>query len=79
MYTAGIKELKAKLSSYINYAHAGQTIFITDHGEEVALISPLSDEYRLMQILEKSAKAHWSKGKPQGFDKGIELNGKPLS
>jgi prevent-host-death family protein len=79
MRTVGIKELKAKLSAYINEVRAGKGIIITDHGEEVALAIPLSDEYRLIRRLEISGKAHWSKGKPLGIKNGIVVRGEPLS
>jgi prevent-host-death family protein len=79
MKSVGIKELKAKLSSYINETREGMRIVITDHGEEIALISPLSNEYKLMLALEKSGKAHWSRGKPEGLEKGIEVKGKAIS
>jgi prevent-host-death family protein len=79
MKSVGIKELKAKLSSYINEIRTGQKIIITDHGEEVAFISPLSNEYRIIQLLEKSGKVQWSKGKPRGLDNRVTLEGEPLS
>lgn len=79
MKTVGVKELKAKLSSYIHETRSGQTIVVTDHGEEVALLSPLSVDYRLVRSLEKSGKARWSGGKPVGLDELIEVKGKLLS
>jgi prevent-host-death family protein len=80
MKTVGIKELKTKLSAYINEVRTtGKTVLVTDHGEEVALVIPLSDEYRLIRLLEISAKAHWSKGKPLGIKNGIVVRGEPLS
>lgn len=79
MKTVGIRELKAKLSSYIDDIRTGEKALITDRGEEVAVISPLSDEYRLMQLLHKSGKAQWSKGKPRGLDVRITVKGEPVS
>lgn len=79
MSGVGIKELKAKLSAYINDVRKGSTVLVTDHGEEVALIIPLSDEYRLIRSLEMSGRASWSKGKPSGMEQGIAIRGKPLS
>jgi prevent-host-death family protein len=79
MKTVGVKELKAKLSSYIHDTRKGEKIVVTDHGEEVALLSPLSTDYKLMVFLEKSGKAHWTRGKPEGLDEPIEVKGKPLS
>ncbi len=79
MRIVGIKELKEKLSSYINEIRSGTTIVITDRGEEIAVISPLSIEYKLMAALEKSGKVHWARGKPRGLEDGIIVRGEPLS
>lgn len=74
----GIRELKARLSSYVNRVHSGEKVVITDHGEEVAVMIPISRERRLMRHLVESGKAQWSGEKPQGFD-GITIKGKPIS
>ncbi len=79
MKTVGIRELKARLSSYIGETREGARIVITDHGEEIALICPLSEEYRLMTALEKTGKIWWTRGKPEGLEEGIEVKGEPLS
>jgi len=79
MKTVGVKELKAKLSSYIHESREGEKIVVTDHGEEVALLSPLSNEYKLISVLEELGKARWSRGKPKGLESGITLRGKLLS
>jgi prevent-host-death family protein len=79
MKTVGIKELKARLSSYINEVRSGAKILVTDHADEVALIAPLSDEYRLVQSLQKSGKMQWSRRKPRGLEKRIVVAGKPIS
>ena len=76
---AGIKELKAKLSSYIDQVRLGKVVYITEHGEEVAVIVPLSDEYLMVRHLARAGKAQWSKGKPVGLEKRVTVKGKPLS
>ena len=76
MRTVGIKELKAKLSAYINEVRSGKSVFITDHGEEVAPVVPLSNEYRLIRFLETSGRAQWSRGKPLGLDNGYYGKGR---
>jgi prevent-host-death family protein len=78
MISVGVKELKAKLSSYIAYAREGQEIIITDHGKDVALIVPLSKERRAVNSLMAGGRAKWSGGKPKGMA-GIRIKGKPLS
>lgn len=78
MYSVGIKELKAKLSGYVNKASQGEQIVITEHGKEVALIVPISEERHAVTILKQERKARWDGGKPAGI-KGIRIKGKPLS
>ncbi len=76
--SAGIGELKAKLSSYVDRVRHGEQIVITDHGEEVAAMVPITSERRVIKSLIESGMAQWSSGKPKGL-KGVALKGKPLS
>ncbi|MHB8881650.1 MAG: type II toxin-antitoxin system Phd/YefM family antitoxin [Thermodesulfovibrionales bacterium] len=78
MITVGIRELKAKLSSYIDKAKNGQQIVITDHGIEVAVINAVTIERRAIMSLVKEGDAHWSGGRPRGLD-GIKIAGKAIS
>jgi prevent-host-death family protein len=78
MISAGIKELKAKLSSYVDKARGGEQVVITEHGEEVAIIVPISRERKVIKEFVSSGRAHWSGGKPKGMER-IRLKGKPLS
>lgn len=78
MISAGIKELKARLSYYVEKVRQGEEILITDHGQEVALLSPISQERRAIKLLIDTGKAHWSGDKPKGIS-GISIEGKSLS
>ena len=78
VHTVGIRELKAKLSSYINMVRQGEDIFITDHGEEVAVIVQVSPERKRILQLVGSGVAKWAGGKPEGVH-GTTMKGKPLS
>ncbi len=78
MNTVGIRELKAKLSSYIEKAVKGEQIVVTDHGVEVAVICPVSAERRAISALIDKGHARWSGGKPRGL-MGIKLRGKSIS
>ena len=78
MISVGVKELKAKLSSFVARAREGEEIVITDHGKDVALIMPLSRERRAVKSLMDQGKAHWAGGKPEGTA-GIPIKGKALS
>jgi len=79
MKIVGIRDLKEKLSAYIDEVRAGESILITDRGKEAAILSPISSEYRLVRFLEASGKVRWTGGKPLGFSKEIVIEGKPLS
>jgi len=76
--TAGIRELKAQLSRYINMVRRGGEVIITDHREEVAVILPVSPERKRILELVVSGAAKWDGGKPEGIH-GITIKGKPLS
>ena len=78
MITVGIKELKAKLSSYLEKVKNGEEVVITDHGREVAVVMPISAERRAVRALMDSGMAKWTGGKPKGKT-GLKVMGKPLS
>jgi prevent-host-death family protein len=78
MVAVGIKELKEKLSGYVDRVRNGESIVVTDRGREVALMVPVSPERRAVRQLMESGRAAWSGGKPQGLS-GIRTKGKALS
>ncbi|HLG08289.1 MAG TPA: type II toxin-antitoxin system prevent-host-death family antitoxin [Gaiellaceae bacterium] len=47
----GIRELKARLSEYLDRAAAGETIVVTDRGRAKAEIRPLSADARIEQLV----------------------------
>ncbi len=79
MWTVGIKELKTKLSKYMNVVRNGNSILIKDHAEEVALITPLSTEYLTIRNMMRYGKAQWSFEKPKGLAARIKVVGEPIS
>lgn len=78
MLTVGIKELKTKLSSYLEKVGAGEEVVVTDHGREVALLVPVSKERQAVRVLMDSGKVQWSGGKPKGTF-SVRIKGEPLS
>ena len=74
----GIGELKSKLSGYVTEVHSGEQIIITDHGEEVAMMVPISRERRVVKSMVESGMAQWSGEKPKGLE-GVNIKGHPLS
>jgi prevent-host-death family protein len=47
----GIRELKSRLSEYVDRARAGETLVITDRGRPVAEIRPLSGRSTLDALI----------------------------
>jgi len=78
MISVGIKELKEKLSGYVDKVRHGEEIVVTDRGKEIALVVPISHERGAVKRLVDSGKAHWTGGKPGGV-KGAKVKGKSLS
>lgn len=78
MISVGIRELKAKLSGYVNKVRLGEEIVVTDRGKEIARVIPISRERNAVKRLVESGRASWTGGKPEGI-RGIKIKGKPLS
>jgi prevent-host-death family protein len=74
MISVGIKELKEKLSGYVDKVRHGEEIVVTDRGKEIALVIPLSRERSAVNQLVGSGRAAWTGGKPVGV-KGIKAKG----
>ncbi len=78
MLSVGIKELKSKLSSYIDKVEHGEEVMITERGREIAVVIPITPERRALSRLAKEGKARSGSGKPLGVS-GVTIKGKPLS
>jgi prevent-host-death family protein len=78
MISVGIRELKAKLSGYVDKVRHGEEIVVTDRGKEIARVIPISRERNAVKRLVESGRAAWSGGKPEGI-KGIRVKGKQVS
>ena len=78
METVGIKTLKAQLSAYVAKARAGERIIITDRGEEVAELGPLSSTRWAVQTLAYHGKLQWNGVKPAGL-KGLRVRGRAVA
>lgn len=77
--TVGIRDLKARLSEYIQRVKSGQSIVITEHGKPVGRILPvaMSLEDRL-EMLRKAGLIEWSRKKlyrikPPAINRGDKL------
>lgn len=59
----GIRELKSKLSHYLDRAAAGETIVVTDRGKAKAELRALSVDQRIQQGIEEGS-IHPGRGGP---------------
>ncbi len=78
MISVGVRELKAKLSSYIGIARGGEEVVVTSRGREVAVLVPVTKERLALRRLSEEGKARISKGKPKGA-LGVKAKGKPVA
>ena len=78
MKIVGLRELKARLSEYVNRCREGEHIIITDRGTEVAELVPLSAARVAMNALRDAGRVQWNGGKPEGLS-GFAVRGRPIS
>jgi prevent-host-death family protein len=81
MITAGIKDLKNKLSFYLREVKKGQKILITDRDQIIATILPVErgEEDSKLLCLVKEGFAVWRGGKPTGSQRPVKIEGKTVS
>ncbi len=81
MATVGVRELKNRLSYYLDLAKKGEQVTVTDRGKEIAVIHPVarSEEDEHLWRLVREGKATWNGGKPRGASERVRWPGKPLS
>jgi len=79
--SVGIRELKNKLSRYLERVKEGESLAVTEHGKVIAYILPAekSQDYEGLVRMVREAKADWSGGKPSGSPEPAEAKGKPVS
>lgn len=70
----GLKELKSRLSEVVNRCRQGEIVIITDRGQEIAELRPLSEARRVANRMRRAGRVQWAGGKPQGLS-GIKLRG----
>lgn len=78
MSSVGVRELKARLSRYIDAVRRGEPVIVTEHGEEVAVISPISDERKAISALVRMGRVRWAGGKPSGL-RALRIKGEAMS
>jgi prevent-host-death family protein len=85
MKKIGTRELKNRLSKYLNHVRAGETILVTDRGEPVARLIPAAPEGQpgkpvdeILRELEAAGHLRLGNGKFADF-KPVRTKGKPAS
>ncbi len=79
METIGIRVLRKSLSESIVRVRDGERIIITDRGEAVAELVPLSPERRALMRLVAEGKARWNGQTPSLLPPAIEVVGSPFA
>lgn len=77
----GIRELRDRLSHYLDLVKAGEPITVTEHGREIATISPSgeSEVERKLRDLASRGVISWSGKRPRLPERTIAIRGKPIS
>jgi prevent-host-death family protein len=77
----GIRELKNRLSYYLERVKGGEPLAVTEHGRTIAYILPSekAPEYEVLVRMVREDLASWKGGKPQGAAKPVKAKGKPAS
>ncbi|HEX9204784.1 MAG TPA: type II toxin-antitoxin system prevent-host-death family antitoxin [Candidatus Deferrimicrobiaceae bacterium] len=78
MITVGVRELKARLSSYIGIARRGEEVVVTTRGREVAILVPVTKERMALKRLSEGGEVRMPRGKPKGA-RGVKVKGKPVA
>lgn len=81
MKTAGIKDLKNRLSYYLREVKKGEKILITDRDQVIATILPVGggEEVSRLLSLVKEGFASWRGGKPTGSHRPVKIKGRTVS
>ncbi len=77
MATVGVRELKARLSHYLQRAHRGERIIVTARAHPVAVLGPAAAKPALERIerLLQVGVARWEGGKPHGARRPVRVDG----
>lgn len=79
--TVGIRELKNRLSHYLDRVRAGERLAVTDRGTLVAYIVPAAAASELEGLIRlvREDRASWEGGKPEGTASPVGVRGKAVS
>lgn len=78
----GIRELRDRLSHYLDLVKAGEPITVTEHGREIARISPSGESETMRKLREMAARGEviWSGQRLESLPPPVKAaGGRPLS
>ncbi|MBI1996079.1 MAG: type II toxin-antitoxin system prevent-host-death family antitoxin [Deltaproteobacteria bacterium] len=76
MITAGIREVKNRLSEYLRMVKAGERVVVTEHGKPVAVMTrPVGPVDERIDGMIRERQAHWEGGKPRGSKRPPKIKG----
>ena len=81
MISAGIRDLRNRLSYYLRKVKKGEKILITERDQVIATILPVErgeEDSRLLSLV-KEGFATWKGGKPTGSRRPVKIKGKAVS
>jgi prevent-host-death family protein len=81
MSTAGIRDLKARVSYYVRRAQSGVRVTITDRGRPIAVLGPVehASDTSWARTLVAEGSAEWHGGKPAGLSERVKNRGRSAS
>lgn len=80
MITAGIREVKNRLSEYIRKVRAGERVVVTEHGKPVAMITrPGQPVDERIEGMIRDREAQWGGGKPRGSKRPPKIKGSSVA
>lgn len=79
MTATGVKDLRSRLSRYVERAAAGELVVVTEHGRAVALLGPLPPGLQKLDAIRRQGRIRWSGGKPAGLPPKLRRVGRKVS
>jgi prevent-host-death family protein len=79
MTRVGVRQLRNRLSEQLRAVKAGEEILVTEHGEDIARLTPVVRAPAWLLQLVASGAARWEGGKPAGLTTSLHRSRKLAS
>jgi len=79
--TAGVRDLKNRLSHYLREVKKGRSVMVAERGKIIATIVPAREhpDVAKLQKLARSGLGTWRGGKPKGASRSVVIKGKTVA